>query len=107
VLPDHVVNLVSEPLAWAIASYGVLATLLFAMALQRGSLTTTTATTFVVETVVPAAIGFTLLGDRARPGLSAVAGAGFLLAVTGAVSLARYAALPTTTEVAAHARDMK
>ena len=93
-LPHHLLTIVSEPLAWAIVGYGVLATLLFAMALQRGSLTTTVAVTFVVETVVPAAIGLSLLGDRARPGLSAVAGAGFLLAVTGATSLARYAAPP-------------
>jgi hypothetical protein len=63
-------------------------------------LTTTVAITFVVETVVPAAIGLTLLGDHARAGLSAVAATGFLLAVTGAATLARYAALPTPTEVA-------
>ena len=95
VLPHHVTHLVGEPLAWAVAGYGVLATLLFATALQRGSLTTTVAITFVVETIVPAAIGLTLLGDRARAGMSVVAGAGFVLAVTGAVTLARYAALPT------------
>lgn len=95
VLPHHVTHLVGEPLAWAVAGYGVLATLLFATALQRGSLTTTVAITFVVETVVPAAIGLTLLGDRARAGMSVVAGAGFVLAVTGAVTLARHAALPT------------
>jgi len=63
-------------------------------------LTTTVAITFVVETVVPAAIGLTLLGDRARAGMSVIAGAGFVLAVTGAVTLARYAALPTATEPA-------
>jgi len=100
VLPHHVTHLVNEPLAWAVAGYGVLATLLFATALQRGSLTTTVAITFVVETVVPAAIGLTLLGDRARAGMSVVAGAGFVLAVTGAVTLARYAASPNATEPA-------
>ena len=92
VLPHHLTHLVTEPLTFAIAGYGVLATLLFATALQRGSLTTTVAITFVVETVVPAAIGLTLLGDRARSGMSVAAGSGFVLAVTGAVALARYAA---------------
>ena len=98
VLPHHLVPLVSEPLAWAIAGYGVLAMLLFATALQRGSLTTTVAVTFMVETVVPAAVGLTFLGDRARPGLGAVAAAGFILSVAGAVSLARYAELPVATD---------
>lgn len=99
VLPHHLVQLFSEPLAWAIAGYGVLATLLFATALQRGSLTTTVAITFVVETVVPAAIGLALLGDRARLGLTWAAAAGFVLTVVGTVSLARYAALPVATQV--------
>lgn len=94
VLPHHLIHLVGEPLAWAIAGYGILATLLFATALQRGSLTTTVAITFVVETAVPAAVGLTLLGDRARPGLGAAAVAGFILTVAGAVSLARYASSP-------------
>lgn len=100
VVPHHLVRLLGEPLAWAVVGYGVLATLLFATALQRGALTTTVAVTFVVETVVPAAVGLTVLGDRARPGLSGVAAAGFVLAVTGAVTLARYAELPAPTEAA-------
>jgi drug/metabolite transporter (DMT)-like permease len=99
-VPHHLVRLVGEPLAWAIAGYGVLATLLFATALQRGSLTTTVAITFVVETVVPAVVGLTLLGDQARPGLGPVAAVGFVLTVTGAVTLARYSASPTPIEVA-------
>lgn len=97
-LPHHLVHLVTEPLAWAVTGYGVLATLLFATALQRGSLTTTVAIAFVVETIVPAAIGLTLLGDRARPGLTSAAAAGFVLSVAGAVSLARHAALPPATD---------
>lgn len=102
-LPHHFVQLAGEPLAWAIAGHGVLATLLFATALQRGSLTTTVAITFVVETVVPAAIGLSLLGDRARPGLGSAAAAGFVLTVAGAVLLARYAA-PHPAADAPHTR---
>jgi drug/metabolite transporter (DMT)-like permease len=95
VLPHSVVRLAGEPLAWAIAGYGVLATLLFATALQRGSVTTAAALTFAVETVIPAVLGLTLLGDHARQGFAAVAGAGFVLTVTGAMTLARHAAPAT------------
>jgi hypothetical protein len=42
------------------------------------------------QTVLPAAIGVLVLGDEARQGFLAVAAAGFLLAVGGALSLARY-----------------
>jgi drug/metabolite transporter (DMT)-like permease len=94
VLPHSLWRLLSEPLAWAIAGYGVLATLLFATALQRGSVTTAAALTFAVETVVPTVVGVLLLGDRARPSLAPLAAAGFVLAVTGAISLARHAATP-------------
>jgi drug/metabolite transporter (DMT)-like permease len=89
--PDPWWRLVTDPAAWAICGYGMVAILLFGTALQRGSLTVTSAVTFAVETVVPAAIGLTLLGDRPRPGLAPVAIAGFILTLGGAVLLARYA----------------
>lgn len=87
-LPASWWRVVTEPLAWAIAGYGGLALLLFAVALQRGPVTTATAITFSVETVVPAAVGLLLLGDRARPGFAPVAGLGFVVTVGCAVALA-------------------
>ena len=92
VVPHSGPRLVGEPLAWAIAGYGALAALWFATALQRGSVTTAAALTFAVETVIPALLGVTLLGDHARHGFAAVAGAGFVLTLTGAIALARHAA---------------
>jgi drug/metabolite transporter (DMT)-like permease len=91
VVPHPGYRLIAEPLAWAIAGYGLLATLLFAAALQRGSVTTTAALTSAVDTVVPAAVGLTCLGDTARSGFAPVAGVGFVLAVASAIALARHA----------------
>lgn len=91
VLPDPWWRLAADPTAWALAGYGALGVLLFATALQRGSAISTAAVTFAVETVVPAAVGLALLGDRARPGFGPVAAVGFGATVLGAMFLARYA----------------
>jgi drug/metabolite transporter (DMT)-like permease len=92
VIPHHLFHLVAEPLAWSIAGYGVLATLLFATALQRGALTAVVAITFAVETVAPAMVGLVFLGDRARPGLVPAAAVGFAFALAGTIALSGHAA---------------
>ena len=66
---------------------GVLGLLLYAMALQRGTVTVATAAVVVTETLVPAAIGITLLGDRPAPGRTPLAAAGFAITVTGSLLL--------------------
>jgi drug/metabolite transporter (DMT)-like permease len=83
-------GLLRDPAAYVIAAGGVVAFLFFATALQRGSVTTTTAAVVVAETVMPAVVGVVLLGDRTRHGLGWLAVAGFLLAVAGALALARF-----------------
>ena len=69
---------------------GILGTALFAMALQRGRVTLVAGVTFTTETVLPAIVGLTVLGDRVREGYALVAAAGFLIAVGGAIALARF-----------------
>jgi drug/metabolite transporter (DMT)-like permease len=86
--PDR---LLADPATYVIAGGGALAYLLYVTALQRGSVTTTTAALVVTETIVPAAIGIALLGDRTRPGLVPLAAVGFAIAIGGAISLARFA----------------
>jgi hypothetical protein len=81
----------ADPLVWALAAYGLLGTLLYATALQRGTVTRATAALFAAETVGPAAVGLALLGDHARPGLGAVAAAGFVVTLAGCLALTRYA----------------
>lgn len=79
-----------EPLAYLLVAAGGIAFLLYSTAMQRGSVTTATAANVVTQTAVPAVIGITLLGDRVRDGLEPLAVLGFLLALAGALGLARF-----------------
>ncbi|MEO5878381.1 MAG: hypothetical protein ABIS86_22165 [Streptosporangiaceae bacterium] len=81
-------NLVRDPAAYALALGGVVAILFFATALQRGSVTTATAAVVIAETVVPAALGVWFFGDTTRHPVLAITG--FVLAVAGALALARF-----------------
>jgi hypothetical protein len=88
-VPSPLWRIVLDPVAVTLAVYGVLGALLFATALQRGSVTAAAALVFSVETVVPSLIGLAFLGDRARPGFGAVAFIGVALAVGASIALAR------------------
>ena len=83
-------DLLTDPALYIVAVAGGLAMLFYATALQRGSVTTSTAMMVLGETVLPSLIGIVLLGDRTRPGFALVAVAGFVLAVTAALALARF-----------------
>ena len=90
VVPDPVWHLVTEPVAIALVAYGACGILMFASALQRGAVTATTAVMLGVETIIPAVVGLTALGDRTRPHFALVAALGFALTVGAALMLARY-----------------
>jgi hypothetical protein len=64
--------------------------LLYATALEGGSVTTATAAVVLAETMPPALVGVIFLGDTTRHGLAAVGALGFVLAVVCAVALARF-----------------
>jgi drug/metabolite transporter (DMT)-like permease len=83
-----------DPALYAMALAGILGLLLYAMALQRGSVTVATSAVVVAETLMPAVIGITLLGDRPATGRDGLAAVGFALTVAGAVALARYGEPP-------------
>ena len=89
-LPSPWWHLVAEPLLWALVVGGAVALVAYATALQRGAVTVVAAVTFAVETVVPAVVGYALLGDRARPGFLPVAVAGLLLTLGAAIALSRH-----------------
>ena len=76
VVPDPWVGLLLSPTAWAIVAYAAVALVCYGLALDRGSVTTTAAVTFAVETVVPSAIGLLLLHDRVRAGYPVAAPSG-------------------------------
>lgn len=87
------VRLLREPATYLVAVSSLIALVLWTMALSGGSVTTATAAMVVGETVLPAVIGVLVLGDEARPGWVPVAVGGFLLAVGGALALARFGEL--------------
>lgn len=82
--------LAADPACYALIVAGLLAFVCFTIALQRGGVTAITAASVVAETIVPTVIGVALLGDRSRPGLAGLAVAGFVIAVAGALLLARF-----------------
>lgn len=89
VIPQPWWHLAGEPVAWALAAYGVQSAVCFGMALAKGPVTVATALALGVETIVPGAIGLAVLGDRVRPGFGPVAATGFVLAVGSCLALAR------------------
>lgn len=85
--PSH---LFTNPALYALLLGGGAAFLLLTSALHRGSVTAATAGMVIGETVGPALVGVLALDDRTRPGWAPVAVAGFVLAVLGALALARF-----------------
>ncbi|WP_405785401.1 hypothetical protein OG512_28225 [Streptomyces sp. NBC_01378] len=86
--------LLSNPATYALLLGGGAAFLLLTSALQKGSVTTATAGMVVGETVGPALVGVIWLGDRTREGLGWLAALGFVVAVAGALALARFGEAP-------------
>jgi drug/metabolite transporter (DMT)-like permease len=84
--------LLADPAAWAMGGSAILGLLLAAMALQRTSVVGATAPMVGTETVVGAALGMILCGDRPAPGSATVSVLGFVLVLAGALTLARFAA---------------
>jgi drug/metabolite transporter (DMT)-like permease len=83
-------QLVRSPAAYTLAAAGIVSFLMYASALEGGSVTVATAAVVLAETVPPAVVGVVFLGDTTRHGLTGLGVAGFVLAVASAVALARF-----------------
>ncbi|MCQ4213277.1 hypothetical protein [Streptomyces longispororuber] len=92
-------ELLTNPATYALLVGGGAAFLLLTSALQRGSVTVATAGMVVGETVGPAVVGVVWLGDRTRPGFEWLAVLGFVVAVAGALALARFGEAPVAEDV--------
>jgi drug/metabolite transporter (DMT)-like permease len=96
------IQLLKSPASYTLAAAGIVSFLLYATALEGGSVTTATAAVILAETAPPALIGVIFLGDTTRHGLTAVAAVGFVLAVVCALALARFGEAGETDQAAAH-----
>jgi drug/metabolite transporter (DMT)-like permease len=83
-------QLVRSPASYTLVAAGIVSFLLYATALEGGSVTVATAAVVLAETMPPALVGVIFLGDRTRHGLTAVGALGFAVAVASAVALARF-----------------
>lgn len=83
-------ELIRDPAAYALAAAGIVSFMLYATALEGGSVTVATAAVVLAETTPPAVVGVMFLGDHTRPGMGGVAVLGFSLAIVCAVALARF-----------------
>ncbi|WP_053849882.1 hypothetical protein [Streptomyces sp. NRRL B-24085] len=86
--------LLADPATYALLVGGGAAFLSLTSALERGSVTTATAGMVIGETIGPALVGVVWLGDRTREGLAWMAVLGFVVAVAGALALARFGEAP-------------
>ncbi|MGD1174160.1 DMT family transporter [Mycobacterium seoulense] len=80
----------TNPALYAAAAGGAAGFLLLTSALHRGSVTTAVAGMVVGETIAPAFVGVVWLGDSARDGLGWLVIAGFVVAVSATLVLARF-----------------
>jgi hypothetical protein len=97
-------QLIRDPAAYALAAAGIVSFMLYATALEEGSVTVATALVVLAETTAPAVVGVLFLGDHARAGLRGVAAGGFTLAVLCALALARFGEAGEREAVAAQRR---
>jgi len=98
-------QLVKSPASYTLAAAGILSFLLYATALEGGSVTTATAAVILAETTPPAIVGIIFLGDTTRHGLTGVAVVGFVLAVACALALARFGEASETARAEAGQRS--
>ncbi len=96
-------SLLTNPATYALLVAGFVSFLFYATGLQRGKVTTVTAAVVVAETLVPSLIGVIVLGDGTRSGLVWLAVLGFVVAIAGALMLARFGELAPEDEAHHHA----
>lgn len=94
-VPNPLWHLLLHRHLWILATAGILGTVAYAAALERGSVTSVAAICFSVETLLPAAVGLAWLGDRVHPGWWPLASLGFLVALGGCLTLAGRAEPPS------------
>lgn len=85
-----VADAVRDPLLWTIPVAGLAGIHLGTIALTKASVVSVTSALIATETIAAAVVGFSMVGDRARPGLLWLALVGVGLVLAGALDLARF-----------------
>jgi drug/metabolite transporter (DMT)-like permease len=83
-------ELATSPATYALVVGGPLAFLLYSLALQRGAVTAATTPLISAQTLIPAIVGITFLGDKVRTGWWPAVIIGFLVTAVSAVTLVRF-----------------
>ena len=92
-------HVIVNPLFIALLAYGLVAILLFTIALQRQRASVVNAVMITFETLAPTIIGLVFLGDHPRAGLWPAMLTGGIFAVSGTLFFAHYSAKLTDTSV--------
>ncbi|GIM94608.1 hypothetical protein [Paractinoplanes toevensis] len=93
-LGSGVLTVLTSPLIGALLVFGVAGMVLYADALQRGSVGPVTAVLWIAEVIAPSAVAVTFLGDTVRPGWEMLSmGAGLVVVIMAVV----LATAPATT----------
>jgi drug/metabolite transporter (DMT)-like permease len=100
-------QLVRSPASYALAAAGIVSFMLYAAALDGGSVTVATAAVVLAETTPPAIVGVIFLGDTTRHGLTGVAALGFGLAVVCALALARFGEATDSQQAESSAAELR
>ncbi|GAA3620398.1 hypothetical protein GCM10022223_41630 [Kineosporia mesophila] len=96
-LPDFEIgDLVTSASTYTLVIAGVLAFILYSLALQRGSITAATTAMISTQTVAPTVAGVVFLGDQVRDGFWPVAIFGFVLTAVAAAVLVRFEGVGAT-----------
>jgi drug/metabolite transporter (DMT)-like permease len=96
-------EMLADPACWTLAAAAVHGLLVYATALQRTTVTSATAAMVGVETLTGSVAGVLLLGDGVREGWVVAGVVGFVLALGGALVLARSDVTAVTRQAAAGA----
>lgn len=90
-VPSSLTSLISDPAIYVLIVSGALAFMLYAVALDRSTVTVVTTALIMAQVGGSSLVGTLMLGDRTRSGYALTATFGLALAVVGAIALARYA----------------
>ncbi|GAA2584310.1 hypothetical protein GCM10010435_72730 [Winogradskya consettensis] len=95
-IPATLLSVATEPLTWALVTFGVSGMVLYTHALQKGQVGPVTAVLWIAEVIAPSAVALALLGDTVRAGWELPAALAALVTVGAAVMLATAPATDAT-----------